>query len=335
MLVLEILVVLMVAFLVYKFILMPKYSTKKVNLSITPDGFDEVFAKFNSLEFSEIKSTKKKIIFFIVISILSSLAFLIVFIFTYLRSYNLSYSLIPLIVLAISVVLFLLTYKKFKLQYINVIRKFIQLINPNLDYNNTSFTDEQDYYQTACFDNLQLSTFNVKDSISGSTKDKYKFYASNISATTTTQNVFEGLFSTVILDKNVASYTKINTENLEYITTYGLGATNSQLKYIEMDNEDFNKVLHVYSNNRLNSTEILTSDILEYLCEFYNKYHVNFQVVFSGNYVYSRFFVTQLFVPTLVGNLFDKNNFALCYAIITFILEIIEKLSNNMSYYEE
>lgn len=102
-----------------------------------------------------------------------------------------------------------------------------------------------------------------------------------------------------------------------------------------MDNANFNKVLHVYSNDRINATEILTSDMLDYLSEFYNKYHVNFQIVFTGNYVYSRFYIDQLFTPSFIGNLFNKNNFALCYIIITFILDIIDKLSNNMSNFEE
>lgn len=103
------------------------------------------------------------------------------------------------------------------------------------------------------------------------------------------------------MDKTIPSYTKINTENLEYNTTYALGTTNSLLKYIEMDNADFNKVLHVYSNDRINATEILTSDMLDYLAEFYNKYHVNFQLVFTGNYVYSRFYINQLFTPSFIG----------------------------------
>ena len=335
MIILEILIVLVVGFMVYQFILMPKFSTKKVDISEIPQEFEDVYNKFKELDFSEINAKKKKLMFYCIAILISFMAFLLVFIFTYLNSLEISLSLIPLVFLAVFTVLFLLEFKKFKLLYTNVVRRFIQLINPNLNYNNTSFTDEEKYYQSASFDDLQLNTFTAKDTISGQSKDNYRFYASNVSVTTATENVFNGIFSTVILDKTIPSYTKINTENLEYIATYALGATNSYLKYIEMDNADFNKVLHVYSNDRLNATEILTSDILDYLCEFYNKYHVNFQIVFTGNYVYSRFFITQLFVPSFIGNLFNKSNFALCYVIITFILEIIEKLSNNMSNYEE
>ena len=335
MIILEILIVLIVGFLVYKFILMPKFSTKKVDISEIPQEFEDVFNKFRELDFSEIKAKKKRLLFYSIVIVICFMAFLFVFIFTYLNSLSISFSLIPLIILAAVVILFLLDLKKFKLLYTNVVRRFIQLINPNLNYNNTSFTDEEKYYHSACFDDLQLNSFIAKDTISGTSKDNYKFYASNVSVTSTADNVFNGIFSTVILDKTIPSYTKINTENLEYNTTYALGTTNSLLKYIEMDNADFNKVLHVYSNDRINATEILTSDMLDYLAEFYNKYHVNFQLVFTGDYVYSRFYINQLFTPSFIGNLFNKNNFALCYIIITFILDVIDKLSNNMSNFEE
>ena len=335
MIIFEILVVAIVGFLVYKFILMPNFSTKKVDITQIPKEFEEVYNKFNELDFLDITISKKKLMFFSIIGIICFMTFLFTFIFTYLNSFNMAFAILPLIVLAIIVILFLLEFKKFKKYYSTVVKRFIQLIDPNLSYNNVPYLDEEKYYQNACFDNLQLSSLITKDTISGTTRDNYKFYASNISATSTDENVFNGIFSTVILDKTIPSYTKINTENLEYNTTYALGKTNSLLKYIEMDNADFNKVLHVYSNNKINATEILTSDMLDYLAEFYNKYHVNFQLVFTGNYVYSRFYINQLFTPSFIGNLFNKNNFALCYIIITFILDIIDKLSNNISNFEE
>lgn len=332
---LEILVAIFVGFLVYKFILMPNFSTKKLELSQVPKSFNDVFSKFNSLDFSEIISIKKKLIFYTISGILCFIILLFTFMFTYLNSLNMAFSIIPAIVLLLIVIMFLFEFKKFKVKYSNVIERFIQLININLNYNNTSYSNEENYYQSACFDNLELNSLVTKDTISGYTKENHKFYASNIVATSTSENVFNGVFATVILDKTIPSYTKINTENLEYNTPYALGATNSSLKYIEMDNSDFNKILHVYSNNKLNTHEILTSDILDYLTEFYQKYKVNFQIVFTGNYVYFRFFINQLFTPSFMGNLFNKNNFALCYIIITFILDIIEKISNNMSNYEE
>ena len=60
---LEILVAIIVGFLVYKFILIPNFSNKKIELSQIPNSFEDVFSKFNSLDFSEIFAIKKKLLF--------------------------------------------------------------------------------------------------------------------------------------------------------------------------------------------------------------------------------------------------------------------------------
>ena len=46
---LEILVVVIVGFLVYRFILMPNFSTKKVDVTQTPKEFEELYIKFNDI----------------------------------------------------------------------------------------------------------------------------------------------------------------------------------------------------------------------------------------------------------------------------------------------
>ena len=51
---LEILVVVMVGFLVYKFILMPNFSTKKVDITQAPREFEELYNNFNELDFLDI-----------------------------------------------------------------------------------------------------------------------------------------------------------------------------------------------------------------------------------------------------------------------------------------
>ncbi len=125
---LEILVVVIVGFLVYRFILMPNFSTKKVDVTQTPKEFEELYSKFNELDFLDITISKKRLMFLSIIGIICFMAFLFAFIFTYLNSFNMTFALIPLITLAITVILFLLEFKKFKLKYSDVIKRFIQLI---------------------------------------------------------------------------------------------------------------------------------------------------------------------------------------------------------------
>ena len=126
---LEILVAILVGFLVYKFILLPSFSNKKIALSQIPDSFHDIFTKFNNLDFSEILSIKKKLLFYTVLGILCFVLLLFTFIFTYLNSFNMAFSIIPALALLIVIVMFLLEFKKFRVKYSNVIERFIQLIN--------------------------------------------------------------------------------------------------------------------------------------------------------------------------------------------------------------
>ena len=79
---LEILVVVMVGFLVYKFILMPNFSTKKVDITQAPREFEELYNKFNELDFLDITISKKRLMLFSIIGLICFMAFLFI-VFTY------------------------------------------------------------------------------------------------------------------------------------------------------------------------------------------------------------------------------------------------------------
>lgn len=327
MIIFEILVILMLAFLVYKIILLPSFSNKKINLNF--EGFNEIYNNFVSKDFSEIKECRKKILTFLLLSVLFFVITFFIFYISVMENISITYTFIVLLFLLCFIALFFKYYMKFKKMYPNVIYEFLKNINEDIKYKNLPFPKEEILYKEAKFDNLKIVSFWGKDTI-----QLNLFDISNIKVKTT-NNEFNGIFTVIYLDKNIPSYTKINTENLERNTTYTLGITSQDLKYIETDNASFNKILHVYSNNKINAMEILSSDILDYLVEFYNNYNVNFQIVFNGNKVYIRFFINQLFEPSIIGNIFNKSNFALCYIIMDFTLKLAEKLSNNMTNYEE
>ena len=305
----EILVVLMLAFLVYKIILLPSFSNKKIKININSEGFNEIYNNFVSKDFTDIKKCRKNILTYLLLTIAFFIITFSVFYISVMENVSMIFALLALLFFLSFIVLFLKYYMHFKKMYPDVISEFLKDINKNLMYKKSPFAKEEILYKEAKFDNLTINSFWGKDTIQ--------------------------LKGVIYFDKNISSYTKINTENLEKNTTYTLGITSQDLKYIETDNASFNKILHVYSNNKINAMEILSSDILDCLVEFYNKYNVNFQIVFNKNNVYIRLFINQLFEPSIVGNIFNKNNFSLCYLIMDFILKLTEKLSNNMANYEE
>lgn len=330
----EILVVLMLAFLVYKIILLPSFSNKKIKININSEGFNEIYNNFVSKDFTDIKKCRKNILTYLLLTIAFFIITFSVFYISVMENVSMIFALLALLLFLSFIVLFLKYYMHFKKMYPDVISEFLKDINKNLMYKKSPFAKEEILYKEAKFDNLTINSFWGKDTIQLKGYPNNLFDISNVKVKTN-KNEFNGIFSVIYFDKNISSYTKINTENLEKNTTYTLGITSQDLKYIETDNASFNKILHVYSNNKINAMEILSSDILDCLVEFYNKYNVNFQIVFNKNNVYIRLFINQLFEPSIVGNIFNKNNFSLCYLIMDFILKLTEKLSNNMANYEE
>lgn len=334
MIIIEILVILLLAFLVYRIILLPSFSNKKININLNSEGFNEIYNNFISKDFTDIKKCRKQVFSYMLLSIIFFIITFLIFYISVMKNVSIIYTFISILFLLASIVLFFKYYMKFKKMYPDVISRFLKDIDEDLIYKSSPFLKEEMLYKEAKFDNLKIESFWGKNTIQQKGYPNNLFNMSNVKVKTTNAE-FNGIFTVIYLDKKLSSYTKINTENLERNTTYTLGITSQDLKYIETDNASFNKILHVYSNNKINAMEILSSDILDYLVEFYTKYNVNFQIVFNGNDVYIRFFINELFEPTIIGNIFNKNNFALCYIIMKFTLKLIKKISNNMTDYEE
>ena len=53
-----------------------------------------------------------------------------------------------------------------------------------------------------------------------------------------------------------------------------------------MDSKEFEKYFDIYSENKIVAMQILTSDIMESLIEFYNKYQLEYEIVFRNNTIY-------------------------------------------------
>ena len=334
MIIFEILVIFMLVFLVFKIILLPSFSNKKIKINLNSESFNEIYNNFISKDFTDIKKCRNKILSYMLLSIIFLVITFLIFYISVMENVSIAYTFIALLFLLDFIALFFKYYMKFKKIYPNVISEFLRDINEDLVYRITPFLKEEMLYKETKFDNQEIDSFFGKDTIEQKGYPDKLFDLSNIKVKTG-NNEFNGIFAVIYLDKNISSYTKINTENLEKNTNYTIGITSQDLKYIETDNANFNKILHVYSNNKINAMEILSSDILDYLVEFYNKYNVNFQIVFNGNKVYIRFFINQLFEPTIIGNILNKSNFILCYIIMDFSLKLNEKILNNMKYYEE
>ena len=152
--------------------------------------------------------------------------------------------------------------------------------------------------------------------------DNYKFKLSNVSIVYNDKDddhglyfpLFEGAFSLIHMNKSINSYIHVSDNTL-------LGNYNK----ISIDNEAFEKVYDVFSDNEILAMRILTPNITNEILNLRNKYHVHCEIKIDNDYIYFRFFVKELFGPFV----FNKNKEALNIALS---FKVIEGMQNIMGY---
>lgn len=210
-----------------------------------------------------------------------------------------------------------------------IISNFIKLINSELEYNPLASSVVESDYRIANFDNKVFNRFFPDDYIEGFIDDNtfikmcdlhiQHHYGSGKNSQT--DEVFQGLFAHTKTGTNLGTYVKVSKNDLKLI---------KHKDFIESDSEDFEKYFDIYSKNKIIALQLLTSDIMELLISFYNKYHIDFEIVFKDNSIFLRFFTGAMFEPKTFGNSMDKKLLFTYYTILFFSLDITKALNKAL-----
>ena len=233
----------------------------------------------------------------------------------------------------ISAIILFVINLKYKKRYAqeykkNIINAFIKLINNQLDYNPLATEEsmiEADYKQ-ANFDNKKFNVFNPDDYLEGFADEKtfIKMCDLNIKQCkrignrTYTEKIFQGIFANTKCGKNIGTYVRISKNKIKML---------KKTDRVEMDSTEFEKYFDIYSENKIVSMQILTSEIMEELIEFYNKYQIKYEIVFRENTIYMRFFTGAMFEPAIFDNSMDKKLLFIYFCIFKFIVNVTEKVN--------
>lgn len=253
-----------------------------------------------------------------------------------------------LIVLIALLFIFIFLIKKFISDYKrDIVSNFINLINPNLKYQpniETSLISEE--YKKAGFDNKKINKIYTSDYIEGfidkdifikmcevdveyqfkTTTDieigsnmqkilkKEKLQSTKIHYS---EEIFQGIFAQTKCAINVESYIKISKNKIDIL----------QNNRVEMDSTEFEKHFNVYSENKILAMQVLTSDIMMILLEFYNKYKIDYEILLKNHDIYLRFFVEPIFEPSIFKNSMDKKLLAQHFGILKFVLDVTREIN--------
>lgn len=219
--------------------------------------------------------------------------------------------------------------KRYNESYKNsIISNFVKLINNKLTYKTMNYEIEQDYIN-ANFDNKEFNKFTPDDYIEGyladniflKMSDVFVQYIIGYGKHRHVENLFQGIFAFTSSNKNINTYIKISKNKLKI-------ANNEER--VEMDNTEFEKYFDIYSENKILTMRILTSDVMQTLIDFHDKYNLDFEIIFRNNTVYLRFFTGSMFEPKVFGSSIDKQLLFIYFCILKFILEITTKINDAL-----
>ena len=212
-----------------------------------------------------------------------------------------------------------------------IISNFIKLLNDKLIYKpdfSASQQIQRDYIE-ANFENRNFNRFYQDDYIEGNldTDISVKMVDVHLQNVTGsgknrhTEEIFQGIFGLTKCSKDINTYIKISKNKIK------LFDNNSR---VEMDSQEFEKYFDIYSEDKILAMRILTADTMEYLINFYEKYKLEFEIVFRNDKIYLRFFTGPMFEPKVFGNSMDKELLFIYYSILDFVLQVTKKVNKTL-----
>lgn len=218
----------------------------------------------------------------------------------------------------------------FKTQIIN---KFIKLINNKLEYKRDNLNYQQllNNYKTANFTNEPVNLFEPDDYITGflddetyveicdlNVKRKVDEYYKNGRKVKNFVQTFQGIFVKTACINNIGTHIKISKNKLKFF---------KNKRRLEMDSQEFEKYFDVYSENKIIAMQLLTSDIMVILVDFYKKYGLEYEIVVKENNIYLRFFTGPMFEPTIFKSSIDKMKLSQYFGILKFVLDVTNEIN--------
>lgn len=231
-----------------------------------------------------------------------------------------------------SIIIIKTNYKhkgKYKKKYKEeIISKYIKFVSEKLNYTmeKTDSSNDINEYILANFDYKKFDKYKVDDYIEGFIDEKTFVKMCDMCIGKLRRSrygnyedvLFEGMFVKIQGNKDIGAYIEI-TKN-----KFKIKAENDR---VEMGSQEFDKYFDVYSENKILAMKLLTADIMQVLTDFYNKYMIDFDMVFNGSDIYLRFSTGKMFEPKIFGNLMNKKLLFNYYCIMKFIVEIAQKVN--------
>ncbi|MBE6154572.1 MAG: DUF3137 domain-containing protein [Firmicutes bacterium] len=131
------------------------------------------------------------------------------------------------------------------------------------------------------------------------------------------RTIFRGSVSTLKMPKNLNSFIYIvNNKSVAFSKKY----------LINIDNEEFEKIFDIYSDNDVLAMRILTPDVTNSILDLTNETGIHTEIKIFNNIIYFRFYTGDLFSPSINDIDKEATNIAFYFKLIEGINIIMKNI---------
>lgn len=240
----------------------------------------------------------------------------------------------PIVLMSILIIIFIiiLMYKNNTKEYrhlykTEVLQRFIQLYNKNLNYIPDKGIPYSEY-KVAEFEDCDKYSYG--DLIYGNL-DGYNIKMAQVitEKTTTSSNgetkytsIFQGFFAISSFENNFDGFIKVRTDRGKLLNTF------HKKNKLEMDSQSFENYFDVLSTNKVQTMQVLTPDIMNMLIDFEQKHNIKVELTIKKQKIFIRFHCNSFFKPPIFS-LMDYETLLRDYNLINFTFDISRALINS------
>lgn len=216
----------------------------------------------------------------------------------------------------------------------NIINALVKAYNPKLYYEQKTGITKYDYTMSN-FD-TSFNEFFSEDQIYGTLENGTKIKIAEVATAVVhkTKNddgtvkedrteTYRGMYGAIRMPYNISSRIYISNDSI---------TKRYSEDRIEIDSAEFEKYYDCMSKEKIKTLRILTSDLIEKFNEIRRNSKFGFELKVEDDMIYFRYKCGQLFEPPTFRSGLDKELLKRYYRYIYFPLEIVTKLSDNVSH---
>lgn len=224
--------------------------------------------------------------------------------------------------------------EKFENNFKNkIIKQLIKSFDDTLEYKTQEGIDstiycEAQFEEYNVYNSSELITGKINRSCEMNIAEVTAMYqVKNRKGNTITKTSFSGLFAQIETPKifDTTLYIRKDIKDTTFLGQF------KKLPFDELrtqlDSQDFEKIFDIYASDKIVAMQLLTTDIMELMIEFYNQMNIDFEITIKNNFIYIRFHSGNNFeIVPLNKFALDRDNIYENYRILDFVFELTNKL---------